>query len=135
MPPRISGSLFFVSLIPPVVAAATIAGGVPLGSFAPQFARVFVHHGAPGQAALLIRSVAPFLPFATLMTVTVAASRGLEAFAPYVVIQWIGVPLVRPARWWARWQSLALPASKYVALAWAAPLAIRLRGVTRHCGQ
>ncbi len=113
-------SLFVVSLVPPIV-AATVAGGL-LWAFAPEFARVFVHHGAPGEAVLLIRSVAPFLPFATLMTVAVAASRGLEAFVPYVAIQSIGVPLVRPLAVGAM-AIVGIARIQDVALAWAAPLA------------
>ena len=114
-------NLFVVSLVPPVVAAAVAAG--LLWVFAPQFAHLFIHNGSAAQGVTMIRTVAPFLPFATLMTVAVAASRGLESFGPYVGIQSFGVPFLRPVLL-GGFVAAGLSGSRGLALAWGGPLAL-----------
>jgi O-antigen/teichoic acid export membrane protein len=114
-------NLLVVSLVPPVLAAA-VAGGL-LWGLAPQFARLFIHDGSVAQGVTMIRTVAPFLPFATLMTVAVAASRGLEAFGPYVGIQSLAVPSLRLALL-PCFAAVGLSGPRGFALAWGTPLAI-----------
>lgn len=69
-----------------------------------------------------LHSMAWFLPFATVMTVALSATRGLGGVRPYVLVNSIGIPTARPvlvlATAWLASGSLA------AALAWSAPLPV-----------
>lgn len=96
----------------------------------------------PGRHGLgeLLTVMAPFLPFAALMTVGLAATRGLGGVRTYVLIGSIAVPSLRPA---LVLLAGAVTAGAFgAALAWVAPLPIAaavtilllVRAVRRHEG-
>jgi O-antigen/teichoic acid export membrane protein len=102
-----------------------IIGGLAAAAvfvFAPQLSRVFIH-GARREAAVdYIRLFAPFLPLATVTTVALSATRGFGTMVPYVAIQNVVVPGLRPLV-----IPLVLAAGLgvgAVALSWAIPVAL-----------
>lgn len=102
----------------PVIAIGVISA-VALYFLAPAIAGIFIpDHTEEG--ILYIRLFAPFVPLASATTVALGATRGFGTMRPYVAIQNVGLPLVRPL--------LILTVlgagmgATAVALAWAAPL-------------
>lgn len=115
--------------IRPVLAVGlwpTVAIGAAIGAlvyaFAPQLVQVFFHGVDSHRGVVYIRVLAPFLPIALATTVALAGTRGLGTMLPYVSIQNLGVPLLRPVAIVA--VIAAGLGSVAVALSWAAPLAI-----------
>ncbi|MGH9276271.1 MAG: polysaccharide biosynthesis C-terminal domain-containing protein, partial [Acidimicrobiales bacterium] len=109
-----------VAIVPPLVASVIAAGALAL--FAPQLADVFIRHEHATEAVRMLRILAPFLPLATLATLSLAASRSFGSIVPYVAIQNVGIPLLRPLLTVAS-ISLGLGIVS-AALAWSMPLAL-----------
>jgi O-antigen/teichoic acid export membrane protein len=86
--------LIWVGLVP------AIGGGVVLGAvvllIAPWLAERLVHRGDVADAADYLRVLAPFIPFATGTTVALAGTRGFDVLVPYVAVQNVGIPALRP---------------------------------------
>jgi O-antigen/teichoic acid export membrane protein len=80
----------------PVIAFG-IASAALVYLFAPELARVFIRGRGVDEGARYIRLFAPFVPLAAGTTVALAATRGFGTMTPYVAIQNVGLPLVRPA--------------------------------------
>jgi O-antigen/teichoic acid export membrane protein len=80
----------------PVIAFG-IASAALVYVFAPELARVFIRGRGVDEGARYIRLFAPFVPLAAGTTVALAATRGFGTMTPYVAIQNVGLPLVRPA--------------------------------------
>jgi O-antigen/teichoic acid export membrane protein len=108
----------WVALSP--VMAVGIVSAAALFVLAPAIARVFVQDHVE-EGVLYIRLFAPFLPLASATTVALGATRGFGTMRPYVAIQNVGIPLVRPLLILVALAS-GLGATA-VALSWAAPLA------------
>jgi len=105
----------------PVLIAGTVFA-VAAWLTAPGLAGVFVHGASRSQVVSYIRVLAPFLPLATATTVLLAGTRGFGTMKPYVFVQNITIPLLRPILvGLAIFGGLGAIA---VGLAWAAPLAL-----------
>jgi O-antigen/teichoic acid export membrane protein len=98
--------------------------GIGLGAatwlLAPQLTAVLSHaqHGA--QVESYLRTFAPFIPLGAITTVVLAGTRGMGTMAPFVVVQNIFLPAIRP---------ILIASALYlglgtlaVALGWAAPV-------------
>jgi O-antigen/teichoic acid export membrane protein len=79
------------------VAIVSVSAAVALFACAPQAAALFFDRNHESQAATLIALLAPLVPLASGATVALAATRGFGTMAPYVLVQNIGLPLVRLA--------------------------------------
>jgi O-antigen/teichoic acid export membrane protein len=80
----------------PVLAFGAVSAALVF-AFAPELARVFIRGRGVEEGTRYIRLFAPFVPLAAGTTVALAATRGFGTMTPYVVIQNVGLPLVRPA--------------------------------------
>lgn len=80
----------------PVFAIGVLLAGA-LFIFAPWLAGVFITRHDPQQAVTLWRILAVALPFSTVSTVALAATRGFGTMIPYVAISDVAKPLLRPA--------------------------------------
>jgi O-antigen/teichoic acid export membrane protein len=102
------------------VAILGIGLGLSLYVFAPQLAEVFSRGRATTEMITAVRVLAPFVPIASLGTVILSATRGWGRMGPYVAIQNIALPIVRPGA------IVALVAAGFggiaVVGAWALPL-------------
>jgi O-antigen/teichoic acid export membrane protein len=99
--------------------------GLSLFVLAPQVANAFAR--GPREAAALvspIRVLAPFVTLAALSVVLLAASRGFGSVMPYVLVDNVGKPLVRPLVAWVVLVAGLGPTA--VSIAWAAPIAAGL---------
>ena len=86
--------LLLSALVPPVVVGAVLGS---LGFvFAPFLVHLFFRHGPEQEAVRYLRTMTPFLPAAMGMTVALAANRGFGAMRPFVAVQNILVPVLRP---------------------------------------
>jgi O-antigen/teichoic acid export membrane protein len=98
--------------------------GIGMGAatwlLAPQLASVLSHaqHGA--QVESYLRAFAPFIPLGAITTVVLAGTRGMGTMAPFVLVQNVFLPAVRP---------ILMASALYlglgtlaVALGWAAPV-------------
>ena len=79
----------------PVFVVATILA-VLLFVYAGEIAAVFSRNGATSEVASYVRVLAPFVPVASMSTVILSATRGFGTMAPFVYIQNIAVPTIRP---------------------------------------
>lgn len=112
-------TLIRLALPPPLI--VSVAFAAVLLVFAPQLAGIFLHSvGRQGTAC--IRVLALFLPLATALTLLLAAIRGFGKMLPFVAVQHVVVPGLRPLLVIAV-VSAGL-GSVAVAVAWALPLAI-----------
>ena len=111
-----------VGFVPVLAASAAFAIGMFV--FAPQLAGVLAEPKHAGQVATYLRALAPFLPLATGASVMVAATRGFGTILPFVALERVGKPLLRPL--------LAISViavgmgSAALAVAWAVPVAVEL---------
>ncbi|MEX0989180.1 MAG: oligosaccharide flippase family protein [Actinomycetota bacterium] len=78
----------------PVALVGVIFGGAMI-VFAPELARVFSRNSPPALVEPYVRWFGVFLPVATLLTVTLAATRGFGTMLPTVVVDKIGKPLAQ----------------------------------------
>jgi O-antigen/teichoic acid export membrane protein len=106
------------------VLAASVAFAIGMFVFGPQLAGVLAEPEHASQVATYLRALAPFLPLATGASVAVAATRGFGTVLPFVALERVGKPVLRPL--------LAIGVialgmgSVALAVAWAVPVAIEL---------
>ena len=108
-----------VALVP-ALAAGTL-GAVASVLLADQTAAVFARDRTDDVASFL-RLLGPFLPFATVTAVWIAATRGFGSMRPFVAIESVGKPALKPALILAF--GLGGLTTGEVALGWALPEAI-----------
>ncbi len=106
--------------------APSLAAGVILSAiayvFAPQLVDLFFQGGHQQEAIRLVRLMMLFVPFAAMTRVFTAGTRGLGTMVPYVAVQNVTLPGLRPIFMLA---VLAAGAGAMgVALAWSVPVAI-----------
>jgi O-antigen/teichoic acid export membrane protein len=100
--------------------------GLAIGTlvFAQHLAGLLTEPAHADQVATYLRVLAPFLPFAAGASVLVAATRGFGRVLPYVALERVGKPLLRPLLSvvviTAGMDSVAL------ALSWAVPVIVEL---------
>lgn len=109
-----------VAILPGFAVSTVMAIGVLV--FAPFLATTFADGGQRHDAVIYLRVTAAFLPFATVMTVALAGTRGLGSVLPFVAIQNILVAISRPALV-AIVLGLGL-GSLALAVAWGVPFAL-----------
>lgn len=100
-----------------VIAAALVA------TFAPTLAHVFMQQGATVLGSNYLRAIAPYLAVAPVATVLIAGTRGFGSVVPFVSIQNIGLPLVRPLAIFVLVVA-GTASDRLVATAWGVPWAI-----------
>jgi O-antigen/teichoic acid export membrane protein len=114
-PGRIRGAV--TALLVPALAAG-VALALLLVFVLPRFSGSLIP--LPAEVLGAVSAIAWFLPFAAVMMVALAATRGLGSIVPYTAIGAIGVPAARPL---AVLAVVALGGSATMgALAWALPL-------------
>lgn len=115
--------LFLVGFSPVLLISTLAAAAVIV--WAPELVRAFSKEGiADVDAVRHLRLLAIFLPFASIGWVCLAAARGFGTMLPYVLLENVGKPLLRPGL-----AMLAVAAgfgAGAIALAWALPVAIQL---------
>jgi len=117
--PRDRRFLSAIAIGPAVVASVAIAAVIFFE--ATPIARLVTHHGSVVAAAEELRILTPFLPLATVMTITLAGVR-VWSIEQYVFVQSLLVPAGRPLLLGA---FLALGISPFLgAISFAVPLAI-----------
>lgn len=79
----------------PAVAVGTLLGAATL-VLTPELANLFVRRGEGTEAVPYIRLLAPFVPLAAATTVSLAGTRTFGTMIPYVSVQNVGMPLLRP---------------------------------------
>jgi O-antigen/teichoic acid export membrane protein len=113
-------SLLRIATLPVFALASAIGAGIFL--LAPWLARVLFQGVDVGTATTSLRLLAPFLPLSALSDVLVGGTRGFGTVVPYVAVESVGKPLLRPI---LVALALALGASSVgVLAAWALPIAI-----------
>lgn len=80
--------------IVPSLAAGTVAGVVAV-AFAMPIADLFARDRS-ADVATFLRLIGPFLPFATVATVALSATRGFGSMRPFVAIEGVGKPALKP---------------------------------------
>jgi O-antigen/teichoic acid export membrane protein len=111
--------MMVVAVVPTLVIGVVIAALVYV--FAAPLAHVFFQGTRSAESVTYIRALVPFLPLALGMTVALAGTRALGSMVPFVSIQNVAVPAVRPVAVLA--VILAGMGALAVALSWAIPLA------------
>jgi O-antigen/teichoic acid export membrane protein len=112
------GTVIQVAVWPVIIFG--IAMGAATWLLAPQLTSVLSHaqHGA--QVESYLRAFAPFIPLGAITTVVLAGTRGMGTMAPFVLVQNVFLPAVRPILMGsALYLGLGTLA---VALGWAAPV-------------
>ena len=104
------------------IAFVGVLAAVLVYVFAPQFASTFMRQGNNVMGVSFLRSVAPYLAFAPLATVLVAGTRGFGSVVPFVTIQNVALPLVRPLVIFALVVA-GVATDRRVAAAWGIPWA------------
>ncbi len=108
------------ALWPPVLFCLGLAAVAWL--LAPQLAEVMAHGQRVAQVESYLRTFTPFIPLGAITTVVLAGTRGMGTMVPFVWIQNIVLPTLRPVLVEA---TIALGLGTVaVALGWAAPLAV-----------
>ena len=112
------GTVVQVAMWPVIIFG--IGMGAATWLLAPELTSVLSHaqHGA--QVESYLRTFAPFIPLGAITTVVLAGTRGMGTMAPFVVVQNVFLPAIRP---------ILIGAALYlglgtlaVALGWAAPV-------------
>lgn len=131
-----------IALVP--VAGAALAAAAALWASAPWLAELFADGPRVPEIVRVLRTMAPFVPFAALHTVVVQATRGFDTMVPQVVIEKIGrsvaIPVVAglaaAAGMGPRGVGAAWAATNVVALVFSArALASRVRGELQRSGR
>lgn len=113
-------SVVRTALWPPVLFCLGLAAVAWL--FAPQLAEVMAHGQRVAQVESYLRTFTPFIPLGAITTVVLAGTRGMGTMVPFVWIQNIVLPTLRPVLVEA---TIALGLGTVaIALGWAAPLAV-----------
>ena len=109
-----------VAMLPVLIGATVIA--VAMFALAPALADLVLHGIARHEATQLLRVLAPFLPIGAASAVVVSGTRGFGTMIPYVALEYLGKPALRPLLMLAVvFAGLGIGAAS---LAWALPLAI-----------
>jgi O-antigen/teichoic acid export membrane protein len=111
-----------LSAVLPVAVGGVVAAGL-VAHFAPTLAHVFMQQGSTVLGANYLRSIAPYLAVAPVATVLIAGTRGFGSVVPFVTIQNIGLPLVRPLVI-ALLVVAGVASDRWVANAWGLPWAV-----------
>lgn len=114
-------SLFIAGFVPVVLLSIIASTAVVI--WAPQLVDALLDEGLV-EATRNLRLLAIFLPFASIGWVTLAAARGFGTMLPYVLIENVGKPLLRPGL-----AMLAIAAgygAGAIAVAWALPVVLQL---------
>ena len=97
-----------------------IAMGAATWLLAPELTAVLTHSQHGAQVESYLRAFAPFIPLGAMATVVLAGTRGMGTMAPFVLVQNVFLPAVRP---------VLIASALYlglgtiaVALGWAAPV-------------
>ncbi|MDQ4004849.1 MAG: oligosaccharide flippase family protein [Actinomycetota bacterium] len=107
------------SMIPVLALSGAVATALFLG--APRLAEA-LGHGRSGDAVAYVRAMAPLLPLAAGTSVLLAGTRGLGTMSPFVLLENVAKPLLRPVLIIA---ALALGLGPTaLALGWALPIAL-----------
>jgi O-antigen/teichoic acid export membrane protein len=108
------------ALWPPILFCLVLAAMA--WHFAPQLAAVMAHGQRAAEVESYLRTFTPFIPLGAITTVVLAGTRGMGTMVPFVWIQNIVLPTLRPVLVEA---AIALGLGTVaVALGWAAPLAV-----------
>jgi O-antigen/teichoic acid export membrane protein len=113
-------SLLKIALVPVVIIASVMATAMYV--LAPQLVELLIHGSRRADAIDYLRVLAPFLPLGTAATVAIQGTRGFGTMIPYVGLEDVGKPLLRPIL-----VVTAIAAGMggiAVSLAWALPVAI-----------
>ena len=110
-----------MAVLPVVVVGG--AAAVLVSAYSPTLARVFMSQGNTVHGATFLHAVAPYLAVASVSTVLAAGTRGFGSVVPYVTIQNIGLPLLRPLVI-GLLVAAGLATERSVAAAWGVPLAL-----------
>ena len=113
-------STFAIALLPVLAIGSAVA--VLMWLFAPSLAHIFGHGVDEGTVKTYIRTFAPFVPFASGYTVSVATTRGLGTIAPTVLIDKLGRPLLQPL--FASLIFATGAGATFLAIAYAGPIAL-----------
>jgi len=108
------------ALWPPIVFCLALAAVAWL--LAPQLAAIMAHGQREAEVESYLRTFTPFIPLGAVTTVVLAGTRGMGTMAPFVWIQNIVLPALRPVLVQTA-VALGLGAVA-VALGWAAPLGV-----------
>lgn len=108
-----------VALVPSALAG--LAAGIATLVWAEPLADAFSRRD-PGDVARFLRLIAPFLPLATVGTVAMAATRGFGTMKPFVFIENVGKPALKPVFILAL--AIGGLGTAEVALGWAIPEAL-----------
>jgi O-antigen/teichoic acid export membrane protein len=112
--------LIAIALIPVFLISALLT--VPLLLYSQELANLLGHTKHAGTILPYIRNFAYFLPVSAVSTVALTGARGFGTLVPFVAVENIGKPLVRPILLYAAIASgLGTTA---VALSWSAPIAV-----------
>jgi O-antigen/teichoic acid export membrane protein len=112
--------LIAIALIPVFLISALLT--VPLLLYASQLANLLGHTKHASTILPYIRNFAYFLPVSAVSTVALTGARGFGTLVPFVAVENIGKPLIRPILLYAAVASgLGTTA---VAMSWSAPIAV-----------
>ncbi|MDQ4142872.1 MAG: polysaccharide biosynthesis C-terminal domain-containing protein [Actinomycetota bacterium] len=106
----------------PVVVISTLFA-LAIVVWAPQLVDLLIEGGGP-EAVRNLRLLAPFIPLASVSWICLAAARGFGSMTPYVLLENVGKPLLRPGL--AMGAIAAGFGAGAIAIAWALPVAIQL---------
>lgn len=118
---RIPG-LLKAALVP--VTAVSVVAAVGLWLAAPALADLFAKDNQTGQVVGVLRAMAPFVPFATLQSTVVQATRGFGTMTHQVVIEKLGRSIAMPVA--AGIAAATGSGPRGVGVAWAATNAVAL---------
>lgn len=113
-----------IAALVPVLVVGVLAGAAVF-FFAPDLARNVVRD-RPDMGTSFLRLLAPFLPFAAASRVALAGTRGFNTMVPFVAVESIGKPSIRPIAILV--SILAGLGSGAIALSWAVPEALAFLG-------
>ena len=115
-------SVLRIATIP--VAVVTTALGAAVFLFAPWLAHAVFEGVEPARATSSLRVLSAFLPLAAVSDVLVGGTRGFGTVLPYVAVESVGKPLLRPVFVWI---ALAAGATGLgVLTAWSLPIVLGL---------
>ena len=112
--------ILYVALIPVLVVGSIAA--VALYVLAPQLADLVMHGVDLSEGVANLRVLTPFLPLAAATTVALSGARGFGTMLPYVAVEYVAKPLLRPLLVLLA-VGLGLGATGVI-LGWALPIAV-----------
>jgi len=85
--------LIAVALVPSAIAG--VLAGIAMVVFAQPLSELFARSD-PAEVTRFLRLLGPFLPLTTIATVAMAATRGFGSMRPFVAIESVGKPFLKP---------------------------------------